>query len=112
MKEKIEEIKKDKEEIFELGEKIDNSFEFMSKQMERNYQREKFHSKILFIIIIVLLLIIGYDSYMDANSTVMETSEQEGIYNYIDSEGNMISSDLSLEDMKELIRINGENKEN
>lgn len=38
--------------------------------------------------------------------TTTTTTEQQGLYNFYDSEGNMVTSDLSLEEMQELIDLN------
>lgn len=81
--------------------------------MEKNYKRERFTVKCLLGIIAVLLAINGFLAYQFATTTVMETTtDQSGVYNFTDSEGNVVSSDLSLEEMKELVEVNSKNKTN
>lgn len=111
MEEKIKDLKKESKEI---QKEVNNVYEFAINQVEKNYKRERFIIKILLFIITALLLINGYFAYIFTNTTVAETTEttQEGIYNFTDSKGNVISSDLSLDEMKELIRINGTDKKN
>ena len=60
-----------------------------------------------------MLAINGFLAYQFATTTVMETTtDQSGVYNFTDSEGNVVSSDLSLEEMKELVEANSKNKTN
>ena len=64
---------------------------------------------ILFLIFTILIETCGFIYYI-SNYGILETTEatQEGLYNFVDSEGNVISSDLSIDEMKELIKLNGE----
>lgn len=107
MKQVISDLKNDLEEN---KNSIDNVYEFAIRQVEQNYKREKFIVRILASIIAVLLVINGYMVYQIANgeyiTTTTETTSQEGVYNFYDSEGNMVSSDLSLDEMQELIDLN------
>lgn len=87
------------------------AYEIAIKTMAQNYEREKRMVRILFVIILALLAINAYFAYQFTTTSVMTTeettTEQNGAYNFYDSEGNMISSDLSLDEMQELIDLNG-----
>ena len=113
MKQDINDLKNDLEEN---KNNIDNVYEFAIRQVEQNYKREKFIVRILASIIAVLLVINGYMAYQIANgeytttTTTTETTSQDGVYNFYDSEGNMVSSDLSLDEMQELIDLNRGNE--
>lgn len=111
MKKEIETIRN---EVEEAKESQVNAYELAIRTIEQNYKREKFMVKLMFVIILILLAIDGFLAYQFATTTVVETTEtttdQTGAYNFVDSEGNMISSDLSLEEMQELIDLNGGNE--
>lgn len=102
----MEDIEEVKEELKQVKESF-NAWDFSYKVLDRNAKRERFINKLFFAIIVILLLINAYFAYVFTTTTVMDT-EQQGIYNFYDSEGNAISSDLSLEEMKELVELNGE----
>lgn len=104
-----------KENIEEVKQSQENAYQLAIKVLEQNNKRERFTVKCLLAIIGALLIINGYFAYQFTTTTVMETYEttettQDGMYNFYDSEGNMISSDLSLEEMQELIDLNQEAK--
>lgn len=108
MKNKIEEVR---EEVEEAKKKI-NTEEIAVKAFQTHYAFTKFIIKVLLLIILCLLAVIAYDAYEDANTGYLETTEettteQSGVYNFYDSEGNLVSSDLSLDEMKELVDLNG-----
>ena len=63
---------------------------------------------ILFLIFTILIETCGFIYYISNYGVIETTMEQEGIYKFQDSEGNMVSTDLSLEEMKELIEANGQ----
>ena len=88
----------------------DTTMVLLEKSLDNSNRRHNMVIRCLMVIIVILLAINGYFAYQFTNTTVMETTEttQEGAYNFVDSQGNVISSDLSLEEMKELIEINGE----
>lgn len=110
MQDKIKEIKNDVEDLTKETESI---YKLAIDTMEKNYKRERFTVKCLLGIIAALLVINGFMAYQFATTTIAETTtEQSGVYNFTDSEGNVISSDLSLEEMKELVEINSKNKAN
>lgn len=101
-----------KENIEEVKQSQENAHQLAIKVLEQNYKRERFINKCFLSIIGALLIINGYFAYQFTNTTEMTTTEttteQSGMYNFYDSEGNMISSDLSLEEMQELIDLNQE----
>lgn len=111
MKKQIEEIRKEVKEMEKELENQDTTMVLLEKSLDNSNRRHNMVIRCLVGIIIVLLAIVAYDTYMDANTGELITTEettQEGVYNFVDSEGNLVSSDLSLEEMKELIEINGE----
>ena len=90
--------------------KINEDMTLLEKVIDSNNRKSNTAIKILFVLNIIAYCIIGYFAYVYTTTTVMETTEtteQEGVYNFVDSDGNMVSSDLSLEEMQELIDING-----
>lgn len=110
MEEKFNEIK---ENIQEVNDEMESVYKLAIDTMEKNYKRERFTVKCLLAIIVALLAINGFFAYQFATTTVMETTtEQSGLYNFTDSEGNVVSSDLSLEEMRELVEANSKNKTN
>lgn len=108
MNKEVEHIREDVEEVKESQK---NAYELAIYTLEQNSKRERFIIKILVAIIIALLAINAYFAYVFTTTTVVTTeettTEQSGLYNFYDSEGNAISSDLSLEEMQELIDLNG-----
>ena len=108
----MEELMKDIEkDLNETNQEMRNVYDLTLKIMEKKDNLSKFIIRCFLVITVILLLINGYLGYTLATTTVLDTNEtnQEGVYNFVDSEGNMVSSDLSLEEMKELIELNGEN---
>lgn len=91
-------------------------YQFALQMIDNNYKRERFIVKALFILCIILSGITAYLSYTLATTSVVETTtttttnsqDLTGAYNFYDSEGNLVSSDLSLDEMKELITLNEE----
>lgn len=91
-------------------------YQFALQMIDNNYKRERFIVKVLFVLCIILAGITAYLSYTLATTSVVETTtttttnsqELAGAYNFYDSEGNLVSSDLSLDEMKELIALNEE----
>ncbi len=108
MKKQIDEIRKEVKEMEKELENKDTTMVLLEKSLDNSNRRHNMVIRCLMVIIVILLAINGYFAYMFTTTTVMETTtEQDGVYNFVDSEGNMVSSDLSLEEMKELIEING-----
>ncbi len=106
------EIKSIKENVEQVRQGQENAYQLAIKVLEQNNKRERFTIKCLLTIIGALLIINGYFAYQFTNTAEITTTEiateQSGMYNFYDSEGNMISSDLSLEEMQELIDLNKE----
>lgn len=109
MKQAISEIKEEVQEVKERSE----YYEILVTNLDKsNRFKEKIIRVLLVFIAFILILsfsIIGYMAYQMANgeyTTTTEMTSQEGLYNFYDSEGNMVSSDLSLDEMQELIDLN------
>lgn len=110
MKVTANKFKKEKEEMEKGVKKINEDMTLLEKVIDSNNRKSNTAIKILFVLNIIAYCIIGYFAYVYTTTTVMETTEtteQEGVYNFVDSDGNMVSSNLSLEEMQELIDING-----
>lgn len=104
MKQAINEIKEEVQEVKEKNE----YYEILVTNLDKsNRFKEKIIRVLLVFIAFILILsfnIIGYMAYQMANDEyTTETTSQEGVYNFYDSEGNMVSSDLSLKRQKKLI---------
>ena len=116
MKEAMHNLDKGVEKMEKDIETQNETVQFLARSLDNANKREKTHRYFLYFIIVVLLAINGWFTYMFTTTSVVETTEetttQEGVYNFTDSEGNIISSDLSLEEMQELIDINGNDQEN
>lgn len=111
----LEQVKEIRKEVHGLEEELkekDYTMNLLEKSLDHSNRRHVVTIRYLIGIIAALLVINGYFGYQLATTTVTETSEQSGVYNFMDAEGNMISSDLSLEKMKELVELNGEDQEN
>ena len=111
MEETMKNLNREVDKMEKDIEKQSETVKFLAQSLDNANKREKTHRYFLYFIIVVLLAINGWFTYMFTTTTVAETEEttQDGVYNFKDSEGNIVSSDLSLEEMKELIEINGEN---
>ena len=103
MERNINEIEKETQDVYKFA-----LHTLDLKNEENNKARKGFITIIIALILVTLIETCGFLYYI-SNYGILETTEQEGIYKFVDSEGNAISSDLSLEDMKELIELNGEN---
>lgn len=106
MKKQIEEIRKEVNEMEKELENQDTTMVLLEKSLDNSNRRHNMVIRCLMVIIVILLAINGYFAYIFTTTIVMETTEQEGVYNYVDSDGNIISSDLSLEEMEQLIEMN------
>lgn len=82
------------------------TLEMLKNSFKNAEKKDKRKDIVLFVIIFSLLAINAYFAYMFTTTTIMDTTTQEGIYNYTDSDGNIISSDLSLEDMQKILEEN------
>ena len=82
----------------------------LAKQNQREHKEKLLILKLWFasaIIIVAAFLLYLYQ--YDFTSTI----EQTGIYTIVDSNGNVISSDIDQEQLKQILEIiNGENKNN
>ena len=108
MEKKLDKLEQD---IHKVESEADSVYQFAIHTLDVKHEENEKSRKCFLTIIVALILVILIETcgfiYYISNYGVLETTEQEGIYNFIDSEGNAISSDLSLEDMKELIEVNG-----
>lgn len=82
------------------------TLEMLKNSFKNAEKKDKRKDIVLFVIIFSLLAINAYFAYMFTTTTIMDTTTQKGIYNYTDSDGNIISSDLSLEDMQKILEEN------
>lgn len=113
MLEQVKEIRKEVQGLEEELKEKDYTLHLLDRSLEHSNRRHTVVIRYLVGIIAILLAINGFFAYQFATTTVSETTtEQSGVYNFMDAEGNVISSDLSLEEMKELVELNGEDQEN
>lgn len=101
------------DEIQQVNDDAKNVYEFAIhtldvKHEENEKARKGFITIIIALILVILIETCGFIYYISNYGVLETTTEQEGIYNFIDSEGNAVSSDLSLDEMKELIEVNGQ----
>lgn len=110
MKQLIDEMHNEVKEVKERN----DYFEILIKALDKSNHFKETVIKCLVLLEICTLGVVCYQAYQMANgeytTTTTEETYQDGAYNFYDSEGNMISSDLSLEEMKELIDLNGGNE--
>lgn len=109
MEKKLDKLEQD---IHKVESEADSVYQFAIHTLDVKHEENEKSRKCFLTIIVALILVIlietcGFIYYISSYEILETTTEQEGIYNFIDSEGNAISSDLSLEDMKELIEVNG-----
>lgn len=77
-------------------------------------QQQKDMVRIIFGFLIVIFAIVAsfllylnqYD--FSSTSTITTTMTSEGVYSLVDSEGNIIASDLTPEDIERIVTANGE----
>lgn len=91
-------------------EKSDNFSTELFKVMIENNKRSTSVSKTAIIaVMVVVALFLLYLYQYDFSSHI----EQTGLYTFVDSEGNVISSDITPEEMKEILEIiDGKDKDN
>lgn len=97
----------------ELKRQNERLVEINKNQSERLAESNKNQSKtVTKFIVLVGLIIAGFLLYLyqyDFSGTV----EQNGIYTLVDSDGNVISSDITSEQMEDILKIiNGKNESN
>ncbi len=86
-----------KEDVEAVKQSHNNAYELAIHTMEQNYKREKFITKVLLVIILVLLAINAYFAYVFTTTTVVETTEewaQDGTYNIYNKDGSMTNGDI------------------
>lgn len=79
-------------------------------------QMHKNQTHIIFgFLCIIFLIVSGFLLYLnqyDFSSTTTTTNSAEGVYAIVDSEGNVITSDLTPEDIERIVSIHGESNQN
>lgn len=95
---KVENIR---DEFEEVKQSQNNAYELAIHTMEQNYKREKFITKMLLVIILVLLAINAYFAYVFTTTTVVETWTQEGEWNAMNEDGTMINGDYPYGETEE-----------
>ncbi len=79
---------------------------------ELQAQNKRLASVIKWLLILIGLIVGGFLLYLyqyDFSGSI----EQSGVYTLVDSSGNVISSDITPEQMEDILKIiNGENKDN
>lgn len=91
------EVENIRDEFEEVKQSQNNAYELAIHTMEQNYKREKFITKVLLVIILVLLAINAYFAYVYTTTTVVETTEgwaQDGTYNIYNKDGSMTNGDI------------------
>ena len=66
-------------------------------------------------IILVILIVVGFLFYISQlKNSSYENVDTTGVYNLVDSEGNVIATDLTQEDMEKIVELlnDGEDKGN
>ena len=104
-----------KENVSEQGEK-GIAMEILGELKSQNERLMDFNKKLMnaikWLIILTGLIVGGFLLYIyqyDFSGTI----EQSGVYTLVDSNGNVISSDITPEQMEDILKIiNGENKNN
>ena len=104
-------LEKVSQRLAEVDNNQKSAYQVAVEAMNKHYDRESFMIKVLVAIIFALICLVTYQYYERSQLIpypTTETTTQDGLYNFHDSEGNLISSDLSLEEMQELIDLNKE----
>lgn len=70
------EVENIRDEFEEVKQSQSNAYELAIHTLEQNYKREKFITKVLLVIILVLLAINAYFAYVYTTTTVVETTEE------------------------------------
>ena len=66
-------------------------------------------------IILVILIVVGFLFYIgQLKNSSYENVDTTGVYNLVDSEGNVIATDLTQEDIRKIVELlnDGEDKSN
>lgn len=95
LKDELHEASRDLEQV---KSEADSYSKLTAALMDRHYKTLNRIIICLIALNVICLCIIGYFAYVFTTTTLIEeTYDQEGTYNLIDSEGNMINSDYPLE---------------
>lgn len=73
-------------------------------------QNKRMSRALITSIIVCFLIVASFLIYM-AQYNFTSQIEQKGLYTFVDSEGNVISSDITPEEMKEILEIIGNNED-
>lgn len=85
------------------------AMELLGELKTQNKRLAKFIGGLIVLVGLVVGAFLLYLYQYDFSGTI----EQSGVYTLIDSDGNVISSDITPEQMEDILRIiNGENKDN
>ena len=106
MKKQINDVRNEVEEMKRENNKNSEDLTTVERHLNKVYRQSNIKTYALLFILIMSLAMNFYALYYVSTTTSMETTTQEGVYNYTDSDGNIISSDLSLEDMKKILEEN------
>lgn len=113
MEKKIAEIKN---EVNQLEEHTEDVYQLAIRTLDRNYKRERFMIKCLLGIIAALIFVLLYFGYIIyTTKCITNTTTQDGVnFNVVkvDDEGNIITSDLSAQEMQDIIDQLNQQKEN
>lgn len=119
MQETVKNIKKDVNDMEEKVEKAEFALQALNSRNEvsRRYENRLVIS-VVFLAILLIMSVVGNvcailwlieTDYVEESTTYESTTydaDMEGAYNFYDSDGNLVNSDLSLEEMQELIDLN------
>lgn len=119
MQETVKNIKKDVNDMEEKVEKAEFALQALNSRNEvsRRYENRLVIS-VVFLAILLIMSVVGNvcailwlieTDYVEESTTYESTmydADMEGAYNFYDSDGNLVNSDLSLEEMQELIDLN------
>lgn len=106
MKKQINDVRNEVEETKRENNKNTEDLTTVERHLNKVYRQSNIKTYALLFILIMSLAMNFYALYYVSTTTTMEATTQEGVYNYTDSDGNIISSDLSLEDMQKILEEN------
>lgn len=118
MQETVKNIKKDVDDMEEKVEKAEFALQALNSRNEVSRRYE--NCLLIAVVALATLLIMSVVGNVCAILWLIETdyveetvttetsydTSMEGAYNFYDSDGNLVNSDLSLEEMQELIDLN------
>lgn len=118
MQETVKNIKKDVDNMEEKVEKAEFALQALNSRNEVSRRYE--NCLLIAVVVLAMLLIMSVVGNVCAILWLIETdyveetvttetsydTSMEGAYNFYDSDGNLVNSDLSLEEMQELIDLN------